>query len=111
MPAFRRFPASRATAWSTMLDGVAKHGARKADEWDRIQTSTRLAAAKLVNAEARQIAFVRNTSEALSIVANGVDWKLGDNVVSTAVEFPGERLSLGEDLSGTRRAIAAATGN
>jgi selenocysteine lyase/cysteine desulfurase len=47
-----------------------------------------LAAAKLVNAEARQIAFVRNTSEALSIVANGVDWKLGDNVVSTAVEFP-----------------------
>jgi selenocysteine lyase/cysteine desulfurase len=73
---------------SNMLDGVTKHGARKADEWDRIQTSTRLAAAKLVHAEARQIAFVRNTSEALSIVANGVDWKLGDNVVSTAVEFP-----------------------
>jgi selenocysteine lyase/cysteine desulfurase len=73
---------------STMLDGVARHGARKAEEWDRIQTSTRLAAAKLVNAEARQIAFVRNTSEALSIVANGIDWKLGDNVVSPAVEFP-----------------------
>jgi cysteine desulfurase/selenocysteine lyase len=72
----------------SMLDGVAKHGARKADEWDHIQTSTRLAAAQLVNAEARQIAFVRNTSEALSIVANGVDWTPGDNVVSTAVEFP-----------------------
>jgi cysteine desulfurase / selenocysteine lyase len=71
-----------------LLEGVVHHGARKAEEWDRMQSAARGAAARLVNAEARQIAFLRNTSEALSIVANGLDWKPGDNIVSTAVEFP-----------------------
>ena len=71
-----------------LLDGVVRHGARKAEEWDRMQSATRSAAARLVNAEARQIAFLRNTSEALSIVANGLDWRPGDNIVSTAWSFP-----------------------
>lgn len=73
---------------STLLEGVVKHGARQWEEWERMQAAARLAAARLVNAEDRQIAFVRNTSEALSIVANGLDWKSGQNIVSTAVEFP-----------------------
>ena len=35
-----------------------------------------------------EVAFVKNTSEGLAIVANGLDWKLGDNVVIPDIEFP-----------------------
>ena len=44
--------------------------------------------AKLINAEPGEVAFVKNTSEGLSIVANGIDWKEGDNVVIPDIEFP-----------------------
>lgn len=58
------------------------------DKADGILSSARLRAAKLVNAEPEQIAFLRNTSEAISAIANGYAWKAGDNVVTAAGEFP-----------------------
>jgi cysteine desulfurase / selenocysteine lyase len=46
-------------------------------------------AARLVSARRPQeIAFVQNTSDGLSIVAQGLDWKPGDNVVGANCEFP-----------------------
>lgn len=71
-----------------MLDGVSNHGRGKFEEWEHIVASTRGAAARLVNAEPDQIAFLRNTSEGLSVIANGFPWQAGDNIVSAAVEFP-----------------------
>lgn len=44
--------------------------------------------AKLIGADPCEIAFVKNTSHGLSIVANGLDWKAGDNVVTVYGEFP-----------------------
>jgi cysteine desulfurase / selenocysteine lyase len=44
--------------------------------------------ARLINAGSDEVAFVKNTSEGLAIVANGLDWKLGDNVVIPDIEFP-----------------------
>ena len=38
------------------------------------------------------IALVKNTSEGLSILAQGLDWQAGDNVVGIAQEFPSNRL-------------------
>ncbi len=38
------------------------------------------------------IALVKNTSEALSIVAYGIDWRAGDNIVSSNQEFPSNRI-------------------
>jgi selenocysteine lyase/cysteine desulfurase len=35
-----------------------------------------------------QVAFVRNTSDALSTVANGLNWRAGDNIVTFSHEFP-----------------------
>lgn len=37
--------------------------------------------ARLVNASADEIAITKNISEGLNIVANGIDWRPGDNVV------------------------------
>ena len=44
---------------------------------------------ELVNApSADDIALMKNTSEALSVVAAGIRWNRGDNVVTSAEEFP-----------------------
>jgi selenocysteine lyase/cysteine desulfurase len=44
--------------------------------------------ARFINADEAEVALVKNTSEAISIVAQGVDWKAGDRVVTAAVEYP-----------------------
>lgn len=44
---------------------------------------------ELVNAPSvDDIALLKNTSEALSVVASGIRWNRGDNVVTSAEEFP-----------------------
>ena len=48
----------------------------------------RQSAAAMINAGRDEIAFVKNTSEGISIVAQGIDWQWGDKVVSTNVEYP-----------------------
>ena len=49
-------------------------------------------AAQLINAEGEsEIAFVANTSSGLALVARGLDWREGDNVVITNVEYPANR--------------------
>lgn len=44
--------------------------------------------AALIHAHRDEIAFVKNTSEGLSIVAKGIDWQWGDAIVTTGVEYP-----------------------
>ncbi|MBI1355030.1 MAG: aminotransferase class V-fold PLP-dependent enzyme [Acidobacteria bacterium] len=48
----------------------------------------RQAAARLIGAEPGEIAITKNTSEGLSFVANGLDWRPGDVVVGVRGEFP-----------------------
>lgn len=48
----------------------------------------RKVSAQLINASPEEIAFVKNTTEGIGWVANGLSWKTGDNVVTTNVEFP-----------------------
>lgn len=45
-------------------------------------------AARLIGASADEIAILKNTSEGLSFVAEGLRWSEGDNVVTSALEFP-----------------------
>ncbi|HOA74277.1 MAG TPA: aminotransferase class V-fold PLP-dependent enzyme [Phycisphaerae bacterium] len=45
-------------------------------------------AAQLINAMPEEITFVKNTTEGIGWVANGLSWNTGDNVVTTNVEFP-----------------------
>ncbi|MFO0972471.1 MAG: aminotransferase class V-fold PLP-dependent enzyme [Phycisphaerae bacterium] len=48
----------------------------------------RAAAARLIHAEPEEITFVKNTSEGLAFVANGLHFSAGDNIVTASVEFP-----------------------
>ncbi|HRS29124.1 MAG TPA: aminotransferase class V-fold PLP-dependent enzyme [Phycisphaerae bacterium] len=53
----------------------------------RAAERVRRAAARLLNADPEEVTFVKNTSEGINYVANGIQWVTGDNVVSTNMEF------------------------
>jgi len=60
--------------------------------WYARAIQVKRAAAKLINAQSYlEIAFIPNTSSGLSLVANGLDFQPGDNVVITDVEYPANR--------------------
>lgn len=56
--------------------------------WEQRAGQVREAAARLVGGRAHEIAFVRNTSEGLSLIASGLPWREGDNVIAVADEYP-----------------------
>ncbi|OZG73391.1 class V aminotransferase [Hahella sp. CCB-MM4] len=61
--------------------------------WLKTENQLRLRLSKLINAASvSEIALSKNTSEALSIVAYGLDWSPGDEVVITNQEFPSNRI-------------------
>jgi cysteine desulfurase / selenocysteine lyase len=63
-------------------------GATHWREWYAEYDRLRSALATLLGAAPQEIAILKNTSEGLSFVAEGLDWRGGDNVVTTALEFP-----------------------
>ena len=65
-----------------------EYGALHWREWYAEYDRLREAAARLIGADPREIAILKNTSEGLSFVAEGLRWRSGDNVVTTALEFP-----------------------
>lgn len=73
-----------------------ENGARGSEHyarWLTVEENLRARLAMLINAPSpRDIALAKNTSEALSTVAYGIDWREGDNVVGIAEEFPSNRI-------------------
>ncbi|MDD5579724.1 MAG: aminotransferase class V-fold PLP-dependent enzyme [Methylobacter sp.] len=68
-------------------------GSRFYPDWLNKEAELRTQLQTLLNApSADDIALVKNTSEALSFVAYGLDWQAGDNIVSSNEEFPSNRL-------------------
>jgi cysteine desulfurase/selenocysteine lyase len=75
-------------AMINLVEDVTNHGANHHRDWCSAYERVRASAAQLVNARPHEIAFMRNTSDAISAVANGISWRKGDNVVTCNVEFP-----------------------
>ncbi|MDH1261504.1 aminotransferase class V-fold PLP-dependent enzyme [Pseudomonas sp. GD03944] len=68
-------------------------GARDYSEWLAVEQRLRERLARLLNAPSTaDIALVKNTSEALSFVAFGLDWQPGDQIVISDEEFPSNRI-------------------
>jgi selenocysteine lyase/cysteine desulfurase len=65
-------------AQSAYLEGTYYRAA------DRVRQSV----AQLINADPLEVTFVKNTTEGINYVANGIQWLSGDNVVSATMEFP-----------------------
>lgn len=75
-------------AMTQQLRDVVQHGIVHSDRWENTYRRTRRAAAQLIKAKPSEIAFIKNTTEGIQIVANGFKWKRGDNVVITDRGFP-----------------------
>ena len=68
-------------------------GARDYPDWLIVERRLRERLARLLNSPTTaDIALVKNTSEALSFVAFGLDWATGDQVVISDQEFPSNRV-------------------
>jgi selenocysteine lyase/cysteine desulfurase len=67
---------------------LLEHGLVHWREWGAEVDRVRGLAAQLIHAKPAEIAFAANTSTGLSIVANGLDWRAGDNIVTADCEFP-----------------------
>ena len=44
--------------------------------------------ARLIGADVGEVGWLQNTSTALNMVANGLEWQAGENVVTVQGEFP-----------------------
>lgn len=69
-------------------EDVSLNGAVNERQWLQRIEQVRQSAAQLINAEPIDIAFIKNTSEGIGIVAEGFPWQAGDNMVTAAEEYP-----------------------
>jgi selenocysteine lyase/cysteine desulfurase len=81
-------PLRTARAMQNLAEDVMRHGAIHYPEWLLVLDRLRRAAGRLIGCDGSEIAIVKNTSEGLSAIANGLEWQAGDVVVGIEDEFP-----------------------
>jgi selenocysteine lyase/cysteine desulfurase len=82
-------PVKTVEAVTAQMRDVAENGSLHYHSWVAVKERARGLAARMLGARRdEQVAFVRNTSDALSTIANGLRWKGGENVVTFRREFP-----------------------
>ena len=79
--------ARAAAAMRNYADESSHQSYLSGTRWKRLE-AIRATAAKFIGATTDEVAFVKNTSEGLAFVANGIDWKPGDEILSAAIEYP-----------------------
>lgn len=77
-----------AEAMKRLTEDVYCYGSLHYDEWMSAYAALRAAAARLINATPAEIAIVKNTSEGIAMVANGLNWQPGDRIIAFREEFP-----------------------
>ena len=76
-------------AINTFLNDVRNYGRIHYPDWCQFaDTVVKDHIAELIGADKSEIAFVKNTTEGILIVSNGIDWKPGDNVIIADIEYP-----------------------
>ena len=81
-------PLTTIEAIQSQLRDVSENGSVNFRNWVAVKERARQLVAGMLGARPEQIAFMRNTSDGLSTVANGLDWRPGDNLVTFRNEFP-----------------------
>lgn len=72
-------------AWA---DDQEHNGCVHWPDWERKLEAIRLDLARLIGADADEIAFVNSTTQGIGLVAEGFPWRDGDNVVTAEEEYP-----------------------
>ncbi|MEH6564527.1 MAG: aminotransferase class V-fold PLP-dependent enzyme [Halopseudomonas sp.] len=87
------WPQRAADAVTRFAQENALQGARDYPRWSKLEKHLRDQLRHLLNAPSPDdIALVKNTSEALSFVAQGIDWQPGDEIITSNQEFPSNRI-------------------
>jgi cysteine desulfurase/selenocysteine lyase len=87
------WPRRTVEAVKAFADENGVHGSSDYPGWMHTESLLREQLCRLINARSvDEIALLKNTSEALSVVAWGLPWKTGDNVVISNQEFPSNRV-------------------
>ena len=69
------------------------NGSRYYDRWLKTEQLLRQQLQRLIGASGSdEIALLKSTSEALSVVAYGMDWSAGDQIIISNQEFPSNRI-------------------
>jgi len=101
------WPRRTAKAVQLFAEENMRQGACDYPRWLETEARLREQFRSLLNAHsAADIALLKNTSEALSVVAYGLSWQSGDNIVISNQEFPSNRIvweSLREEGVETRQ--------
>jgi selenocysteine lyase/cysteine desulfurase len=58
------------------------------EHWERLRSQVRSRIAELLSTGAESISFIKNTTSGLGMVATGLDWHAGENIVGVDREFP-----------------------
>ena len=69
------------------LSDLKRNGMVTQSDRDVWLGEVRSLAAGLIGADPAEVAFTCNTSQGILIVANGIDWRDGDNIVTAETEF------------------------
>jgi selenocysteine lyase/cysteine desulfurase len=77
--------AESVVSWANSMN---ESGVADWSRWRKTVETARRLAAKLLNAERDEIALIHSTTEGINVVAEGVPWRAGDNLVTLASEFP-----------------------
>ena len=68
-------------------------GSQRYDAWLQTEQQLKQKLAVLINASSTdEIAILKNTSEGLSLISQGLSFNAGDNIVIPAEEFPSNRV-------------------
>jgi len=87
------WPARAADAVNRFAREMIHLGARHYARWLDTEAGLRDQLRRLINAaSAAEISLLKNTSEGISMVACGLQWNEGENVVSSDEEFPSNRI-------------------
>ena len=72
----------------TWIEQSATEGDTMWPEWGRQLKAMRQASASFIGASPEEITLVPNTTAGINLVAEGLDWRPGDNLVTLADEYP-----------------------
>ena len=81
--------------WATEMSANGIAGFLK---WFERTKLARRYAGRLINADPQDICFIGNTTQGINLIAEGFPWEAGDNIVTSADEYPsGRRISGGAE--------------
>ncbi len=81
-------PRRVAEAMKTFADDACEFGSLHYNQWLDAYEGIRQSTAALIGCTRDEIALTKNTSEGISMVANGFPWRPGDRMVAFREEFP-----------------------